>query len=327
MYFLEDFILSSLENDDFPRLLYWINRNEGLFGIKWSRATGRFTKSNFNLFTAWDKIKGHNCSKKTNYLTKAKGRFRSALWKQEQIKKLKREKTLETLEVRIYRFIELMNVKLPDSSSFCSGSNNFQNYTQLNLSKKKETHQNRISLIFINNEKYITLNTILAICVVNSEFTDDSYKEQKLLNMMNTSEDSSAVNGICEEKDNFKGTEYSDIHNQSLNEDDVCKTGPTDTVYIIQEKNCADSVAFHPKQHDGNVNSDIKKHTLLYHYNANAPQTSGTRNRSVQDGEVDELYSREDFSDVILLEEPVSLEELEKVPIEDMFFYPKTGTG
>ncbi|XP_076352761.1 interferon regulatory factor 4-like [Tachypleus tridentatus] len=85
LYFLDDFIIPSLDSKRFP-CLSWIDRDEKLYKVKWLHKGSRTWRENdFDIFSEWDRMKGHHNPQIPGYWTLAKQRFRNAHSKLEKI--------------------------------------------------------------------------------------------------------------------------------------------------------------------------------------------------------------------------------------------------
>lgn len=78
---IEDFIIPSLENRKYGRLLEWVDEEEGIFQVYWShKSCSKWNEDEFTVFIDWSLAKGKN-QMEANFYTDSKGRFRSALYK------------------------------------------------------------------------------------------------------------------------------------------------------------------------------------------------------------------------------------------------------
>ncbi|XP_076373476.1 uncharacterized protein LOC143258431 [Tachypleus tridentatus] len=103
LYFLDDFIIPSLDSKRFP-CLSWIDRDEKLYKVKWLHKGSRTWRENdFDIFSEWDRMKGHHNPQIPGYWTLAKQRFRNAHSKLEKIGRVKRDKLKESKGFRVYR--------------------------------------------------------------------------------------------------------------------------------------------------------------------------------------------------------------------------------
>ncbi|XP_067142182.1 uncharacterized protein [Centruroides vittatus] len=111
---IEHFIIPSLKRKTFGKLLQWENEESGIFRLRWSHKSGsKWNKRKFEVFTAWDVVKGRTNEDEGNYYTSSKGRFRSAL------NRLKAKVVfIKSKEKSKYRRYQLKNYKKSEEYNF-----------------------------------------------------------------------------------------------------------------------------------------------------------------------------------------------------------------
>ncbi|KAF8778687.1 hypothetical protein HNY73_015387 [Argiope bruennichi] len=87
---LENFLISSLNENSFGHLLSWVDEGNGILKVFWQHKNSNQWKEDFAVFKAWDAMKGRMPTEtNVKYLTQAKRRFRAAMLKHNSLKLLK----------------------------------------------------------------------------------------------------------------------------------------------------------------------------------------------------------------------------------------------
>ncbi|XP_076325355.1 uncharacterized protein LOC143233246 [Tachypleus tridentatus] len=285
----QDFLLSCLENACFPNLLFWENRNEGLFGIKWINMKSRlFTEDDFMLFIEWDKKKGHYDIKNPKYLTDGKARFRSNLYKMVANKNLKVEKNVNTTttECRFYRIIDpdlLYSKPLQRSVSISSTTVADQNSTS-----KIITEQENVLVTSPNQEISVSSDSVFIIIAQESAvntmsaeshagISEESMPQYK----MGTEKDSQNKNTISKEVRNFEQAQAIVMDYQFLNQDYGLGNGMFERKYTTQSGDCEElGLPYDTMNY-------MEKHLVSYLSNTNILDHSEVENRLVPENQLD----------------------------------------
>ncbi|XP_023230320.1 uncharacterized protein LOC111630451 [Centruroides sculpturatus] len=111
---IEHFIIPSLKRKTFGKLLHWENEESGIFRLRWThKSASKWNKRKFEVFKAWDVVKGRTNEDEGNYYTSSKGRFRSAL------NRLKAKVVcIKSKEKSKYRRYQLKNYKKSEEYNF-----------------------------------------------------------------------------------------------------------------------------------------------------------------------------------------------------------------
>lgn len=141
---IEDFIIPSLENRKYGRLLEWIDEEEGIFQVFWShKSCSKWHEEEFAVFIDWSLAKGKN-QMKANFYTDSKGRFRSALYKLKS-----KVICLKSLDKK-YRRYQLKDYKKNNKIGYD------QNVPEKNFQKENEQIECNPSLVSSETEIEIT---------------------------------------------------------------------------------------------------------------------------------------------------------------------------